>query len=84
MGGQVVDLIQQRRRGLLVRHGQHRKVLQHFLAAALVVVAVVGGGAVQDDARDVGAAVRILEDALGVSVAGVVARVAADEGNLAV
>jgi hypothetical protein len=84
MGGQIVDLAQQRCRSLLVRHGQHREVLQHLLAAALLVVAIVSGSAVQDDARDVRTAVGILEDALGVSVAGVVAWVAADEGNLAV
>jgi hypothetical protein len=77
------DRSQDRGRGLLVGHGEHREVLQRLLVAGLLIVAVVGGGAVQDGARDVGLVEGVLEDLLGAGQARVVGGVAADVGDVA-
>ena len=81
---EVVDVVEHGGRVGLVRHGQHGEAGHG--AIVVVVVAVVGHGAVQDDARDVGisVAVGLVEDCLGVDEAGVVGRVAADVGDVAV
>lgn len=83
-GRQVVDGIVQCGRLGAADHGQDREVLQHVLAVALGEAAIVGLGAVEDDARDVGIAVGVLEDALGVDKARVVVGIAADVSNVAV
>jgi len=69
---------------LLAYHGQDGEALHRLLGRVLFVVAVVGHDAVQDDARDVCILVGVGEDALGVDETRVVARVAANVGDVVV
>lgn len=80
----LAHVIEERRGGLLVSHGEYGKILQHLLVVVGVIGAVVGHGAVQDDTRDIGSLVRIFEQTLGVHITGIVGSVAVYVGNLAV
>lgn len=82
--GEIADGSPQRRRVLLVGHGQDGEILHHILAVVLLVITIVRCRAIQDNACDVCIPVGVFEDTLGFYEAGIIVEVAADVCDVAV